>query len=337
MKKLHFLHFLLFLLALAACRSTQPLSTDLHLLQTFHIQSTGGWDYLALDPSGRLFVSHGTQVNVLDGRTGDSLAVVPNTLGVHGICFAHGKGFTSNGRTNDVTVFDLKTCRETGRFPVGKNPDFIQFEPFSKKIITCNGGSQDLTLLDPATGKITVTIPVGGKPETAMPDDKGLLFVNIEDKNEVVQVNLRTNAVEQRWSLAPAEAPTGLAFDRKTQRLFVGCDDFLVVLNAQTGAVVARIPIGAGCDGVVFDPETRLIFTSNGEAGTVSRILERDADHFEKLPDIASKTSARTLTLDPKTHRIFLPAAERLPLAPGETGRPKMKPGSFQILVLGQR
>jgi YVTN family beta-propeller protein len=309
-----------------------------HLISTYHIASPGWWDYLAVGPENqRLYVSHGTQVNILNEKTGDSVAVIPNTTGVHGIAFVpylH-KGYTSNGRLNNVSVFDLLNNQVVTQIPTGENPDAILYEPYSKKIITCNGRSNDLSLLDPVTEKLVATIPVGGKPETAVSDEKGRVFVNIEDKNEIVVVNMNTQKVEKRWSIAPGEGPTGLAIDLKTNRLFAGCEKLLLVINAANGAVVAQLPIGEGCDGVAFDPELHYIFASCGE-GLLSVIREESADKFSKTENVPTKKGARTIAIDKKTHEVFLPTADfENTTQPGER-RPAMIPGSFQVLVFGR-
>jgi YVTN family beta-propeller protein len=316
---------------------------DFHLIKTFHILSAGGWDYLAIGPGNdRLYLSHGTQVNILDKNTGDSVGIIENTTGVHGIAFdkVNGKGFTSNGRLNNVTVFDLKTNAVITQIATGENPDAILYEPFSKKIITCNGRSKDLTVIDPVTNKVIATIPVGGKPETAVTNENGRLYVNIEDKNEIAEVDIKTFTVIARWPIAPGEEPTGLAFDKKTNRLFAGCGNkFLVVVNAATGAIVDKLSIGDGCDGVAFDEDTKNIFTSNGE-GTLSVFHERSADKFEPVATIVTKRGARTITLDRQTHLVYLPTAEfeTQPEQPANVpkARPKMIPGTFQVLVIGQ-
>ena len=314
-----------------------------HVVNTFHIASGGGWDYLAIAPgNNHLYLSHGTQVNILDKTTGDSAGVIENTTGVHGIAFiqALGKGFTSNGRLNNVTVFDLATNKVITQITTGENPDAILYEPFSQKIITCNGRTKDLTVIDPVENKVTATIPVGGKPETAVSNGAGILYVNIEDKNELVVVNTKTFAVESHFSILPGEEPTGLAFDKETNRLFVGCGNkYLMVINAATGAVVNGLTIGDGCDGVAFDTETKNIFTSNGE-GTMSVFHEVSADQFKAIGTTVTKRGARTITIDPMTHLVYLPTAEFEPqpqqAGSAATSRPKMIPGTFQVLVLGQ-
>ncbi|MGC4037287.1 MAG: YncE family protein [Chitinophagaceae bacterium] len=320
----------------------QPLfaqvKSSLKLTGTFHIASDGGWDYLSVSPTKSwLYVSHGTQVNILDKSTGDSVGFIPNTTGVHGIAFdpADGKGFTSNGRLNTVTVFDLNDNKITGEIKTGENPDAIFYEPFSKKVITCNGRSKDLSIIDPASMKVINTITLDGKPETAVSDGKGKLFVNIEDKNEIAAVDLSTGKVISFWSIAPGEGPTGLAYDNTTQRLFAGCDDQLIVLNATNGKVVTKVPIGAGCDGVAFDPTAAMIFTSNGE-GTMTAIHEESADKYTVIENFKTKRGARTICIDPATHKLYLPTADFDPVQKNENGRPKMIPGSFQVLVISQ-
>ncbi|MEO6916805.1 MAG: YncE family protein [Chitinophagaceae bacterium] len=311
----------------------QP-STEFKVVKTFHIASNGGWDYLAVGPANKLYVSHGSQVNVLNKTTGDSIGVIVNTTGVHGIAFdPKGMGFTSNGRLNNVTVFDPKTDQETGHIATGENPDAIMYDPFSKMIVTCNGRSKDLTVIDPSTQKVVTTIPVGGKPETAVSDENGNWFVNIEDKNEIVKVNSKTYQVEAHWMLTPAEGPTGLAIDKAGKRLFVGCDKQLAILNYTTGKIVTTLPIGDGCDGVAFNNKTKTIFTSNGE-GTMTIIKEITADSYKVLQTLATKRSARTIAIDESTETIYLPAVdyESQPVTAG--GRPKSVPGSFQILMI---
>jgi YVTN family beta-propeller protein len=326
----------------AACIALSVMKADaqktgLHLLQTFHIASTGGWDYLAVSPvHDWLYVSHGTQVNIINKNTGDSVAVIENTTGVHGIAFdvSNAKGFTSNGRLNSVTVFDINSNKVLKQIPVGQNPDAIFYEPFSKKIITCNGRGKNLSIIDPLQDRLIDSIDVGGKPETAVSDGKGKLYVNIEDKNEIVEIDARNFKVLNHWSIAPAEGPTGLAIDLRSNRLFAGCDKLLVVLDANTGKIIDTLPIGDGCDGVAFDPGTKNIYTSNGE-GTMTVIHEVNADKFTVTGTIETKKGARTIALDNTTHIIYLPTAEFEPLEAGQK-RAKMKPGSFQVLMVGQ-
>jgi len=303
--------------------------------KTFHIASPGGWDYIAVGPAGRLYVSHGGQVNVLDKNSGDSIGFIPNTTGVHGIAFipSTGKGYTSNGRLNTVTVFDLKTLNVLSQISVGENPDAIMYEPFTKTIITCNGRSKDLSIIDPATEKVTATIPMGGKPETAVSNGKGMLYVNNEDKGEIIVVDLKAGKVIANWPLG-AEGPTGLDIDLATNRLFAGCDKTLVVVDAANGKVVEKIGIGNGCDGIGFDASLKLIFASCGE-GVLSIVRENSADKYTALANVPTKRSARTLTVDQETHNVYLPAADLQPPTDPKA-RPQMVPGSFQVLVVNK-
>jgi DNA-binding beta-propeller fold protein YncE len=322
----------LFLSSVSLC--TAQKNSGYKLSKTFKIASGGGWDYIAVNDH-KLYVSHGTQVNILDESTGDSLGYIPNTTGVHGIAFipALGKGYVSCGRLNSITVFDLKTFAVLKQIPVGQNPDAIMYEPFSKKIITCNGRSNNLSLVDPQTETVSSTIALSGKPETAVTDESGKIFVNIEDKNSISAVDITTGKVLDTWTLAPAEGPTGLAIDLKTKRLFAGCDKQLLVVDFTNGDVINRLPIGDGCDGVAFDDTYKYIFASCGE-GTMS-IAEEDARGRCKIIDkIKTKKSARTIINDPKTHEVFLPAAEFGKEIAGQ--RPPVIPGTFQILVFSK-
>ncbi len=302
--------------------------------ETFHISSPGGWDYLAVN-NNKLYVSHGTQVNILNENTGDSIGVIPNTTGVHGIAFVNSlnKGYTSNGRLNNVTVFNLSNNEILGQVVTGDNPDAIFYDDFSNKIITCNGRSQSLSIIDPKTDKVVQTIPLSGKPETAVSDGKGHVFVNIEDKSAISKINMATYQVEQTWPIAPGESPSGLSIDRKTNRLFAGCDNkMLVVLDAETGKVVSTPAIGDGCDGTSFDPELHYVYSSNGD-GTLTVIREVSKDKFEVIDNVPTKKGARTNALDTHTHTVYLSTADFGPKATGER-RPPMIPGSFQVLVV---
>ena len=323
---------------IAALSVSNAQTTGLHITKTLHIASSGGWDYLEVGPvNDWLYVSHGTQVNVLNKKTGDSVAVIENTTGVHGIAFdaANGKGYTSNGRLNNVYVFDMNTNKVLATIPTGQNPDAIMYEPFSKKIITCNGRSKNLSIIDPVQNKLIDSVDVGGKPETAVSDGQGKLFVNVEDKNEIVVVDTKTFKVLNHWSIAPAEGPTGLAYDKLTKRLFAGCDKMLAVVDATTGKVIATPVIGDGCDGVAFDAGTKNIYTSNGN-GTITVIHEESADKFTVVENIVTKRGARTITIDKTTGLLYLPAAEFDPKEVDQRGRPKMMPGTFQVLVVGK-
>ena len=304
MKKLFFLSSVLASLFVSAQNNGYK------VVKTYHIPSMGGWDYITVN-DGKIYVSHGTQVNILNEANGDSVGFIPNTNGVHGIAFDNEmkRGYTSNGRLNNVTVFDLASNEVITQIATGENPDAILFEPHTQTIITCNGRSKNLSVIDPKTNTVVATIDVGGKPETAVSDGSGKLFVNIEDKNEIAAVDLKTHSVSNHWALG-AEGPTGLAYDKSTKRLFAGCDNFLVVMNAVDGKVVTRLPIGEGCDGVAFDTRNKIIFTSNGQSGTITAVKENNADSYSVLGNYTSKRGARTITIDEKTGVLYLPTAD---------------------------
>ena len=332
-------NIILICLLLAAFTIQVSAQSGYQIVKTFHVTSMGGWDYPAVDAiSNKLYLSHGGQVNILDKFTGDSIGIINNTIGVHGVAFVPslGMGYTSNGKTNNVTVFDLKTGATLTQIEVGKNPDWIMYDPFSKKIVTSNHSGGDLSLIDVNTNQVVATIAIGGtKLETVVSDEAGKLFVNLEDKNQIAEVDIAKAAVTNIWDLSPSESPTGLAIDIKTKRLFSTCDKTLVVMDATNGKIVATVPIGEGCDGAAFDPASKLIFTSNG-SGTVSVVKEVSANVFKLVETIITKRGARTISLDSKTHMLYLPTADYEPLpadAPKGT-RAKMIPGSFQVLVL---
>ncbi len=310
--------------------------TSLKVVNTFHIKSGGGWDYIFVDTaSNKLFVSHGTQVNVLNKVTGDSIGIIPNTNGVHGIALVHAlnKGFTSNGRANNVTVFDLNTLQVTDSIATGENPDAIFYDNYSKKIITCNGRSKNLSVIDPSTNKIVATIDVKGKPETAVSDGEGKIFINNEDASEIEVVDINTMKLINSWPIAPGESPSGLSVDRKTKRLFAGCDNkLLIVIDATNGKIIDKLPIGDGCDGTAFDPSTNTVYSSNGE-GTLTVIKETSKDNFEVIANVPTKRGARTIAVDVKTNTVYLPTADFGTPAAGQT-RPPMIPGTFQVLVV---
>lgn len=333
MNKALFIPIVFFLSIIVAKAQT---SKGLHVTNTFHIASTGGWDFLEVGPVNNwLYVSHGTQVNVLNKITGDSVTVIENTIGVHDIAFdtENKKGFISNGKLNTVTVFDLNTNKVLAQIPTGNNPDAIIYDPFSKKIISCNGRSKNLSIIDPVNNSVTDSVYVGGKPECAVVDGIGHLFVNIEDKNEIVVVDTKTLSVIAHRSITPGKSPTGLAFDKKNNRLFSGCEKLLIISDAVTGNIVDTIPIGDGCDGVAFDEITNTVYASNGD-GTLTVIQEENADKFLVTQNVITKKGARTIALDKQTHRIYLPTADFDATQLNEKGRPKMIPGTFQILIV---
>jgi hypothetical protein len=315
-----------------------PGASGYQVVKTIPVSGEGGWDYLYVDSDARrVYVSHATQVVVLDADTYAVIGNIPDTQGVHGIAIASdlGRGFTSNGRTNDVTIFDLKTLKAIGTVKTDANPDAIVYDPVSKRVFTFNGRGKNTTAINAADGTVAGTLALGGKPEFAVADGKGSIFVNNEDTSELIQIDSQKITETHRWPLAPCKSPSGLAMDLKNRRLFSVCDEkVMAVVNADTGKVVATPTIGEGVDATAFDPATQLVFASNGE-GTLSVVHQDSADKYTVVENVPTKRSARTMGLDLKTHNIFLAAADFDPPAPGER-RGKMKPGSFVILVVSK-
>jgi len=316
----------------------------LHVIKSYKLGGDGGWDYLKADADSRhLFISRGIHVIVMDMDSGKVVGDIPDTPGVHGIALANdlGRGFTSNGREGTVTIFDLKTLATIGKVKaVGENPDAILFDPATKRVFTFNGHSQDSTAIDAGTGHIVGKIPLGGKPEFAVSTGDGEIFVNIEDKSELVRLDPKTLKVENRWPLAPCEEPSGLAMDVKNRRLFAGCDNkMMAVVNADTGKVITTLPIGGGVDANGFDPESGLAFASCGE-GVLTVVKEETPDKFSVAENVPTEAGARTMNIDPKTHQIFLVTAKFGPPPAAAQGqpqpRPTIVPDTFEVLVVGK-
>jgi hypothetical protein len=307
-----------------------------HVIKTVSVPGDDGWDYLTVDSDARrVYISHGTHVVVMNADTYAIEGDIPDTPGVHGIAIAPdlGRGFISSGRANTATIFDLKTLKTIGTVKTDANPDAIAYDPVSKRVFTFNGRGKNTTAINATDGSVVGTLALGGKPEFAVADGKGSIFVNNEDTSELIEIDTQKIAETHRWPMAPCKSPSGLAMDRKNRRLFAGCDDkVMVVINADTGKVIATPTIGDGVDANAFDPGTALAFASNGE-GTLTVVHEDSPDKFTVIDNVPTKKSARTMGLDLKTHNIFLPSADFDPPAPGER-RGKMKPGSFVILVV---
>jgi YVTN family beta-propeller protein len=294
------------------------------VIKKISIPGQGSWDYLTVDQAGRrLYVSHGTQVDVLDI---DSLTVVgniPKTPGVHGIAIAPelGRGFVSNGQASTVTIFDLKTLKPIADIPSGKKPDAIIYDPATSRVFAFNGGSNSATAIDAATGKVAGTVNLEGGPEFAAADGNGFVFDNLEDENLLLKINSRELKVEQRWPTAPCASPSSMAMDRANRRLFLGCRSrVMAVVSAEDGRVITTLPIGDHVDATAFDPETKLIFNSNGD-GTISVIHEDSPDQYSFVETVKTVPRAKTMALDPSTHRLFLSTAEN---------------GQFEVLVVAK-
>jgi len=310
--------------------------------QKINVSGDEGWDYLAVDQVNQhLFVSHGSIVNVIDLKSNKTITTIPDTKGVHGIAIANdlNKAFISNGKDNSVTIVNLKTFKLIDKVAIeGQKPDAILYDQFSKKVLTYNAKSNDATVIDANTNKIIKTIPLGGKPEFSVTDTKGLIYVNIEDKNEIKTIDANKLEVTASWSIAPGDEPSGLAIDLETNRLFSVCsNNLMVIVNLSNGKIIKTLPIGEGCDGVVFDPEKKLIFSSNGE-GTITVVKEENANTFSVLETIKTEKGARTIALNKTTHQLYLPTAD-FGIKPEPTKenlqpRASLIPNSFMVLVV---
>lgn len=314
------------------------------LIARWRLGGTGGWDYVTADPAARrLYVSRSDRVVVLDLDDGKPVGEIAHTDGVHGIAIAPelGRGFTSNGRANSVTAFDTSTLASLGEIHLddAQNPDAILYEPKTRRVFTFNGRSANASAIDAKTFTVTGTIGLGGKPEFAVADARGRIFVNIQDRHEIAVIDAAAGKVVATWPIKSCDNPTGLALDDEHHRLFSVCqNNSMIVTDSSDGHEVARLPIGAGPDGAAFDAQRGLVFSSNGE-GTLTIVHEDDPRHFRVVDNVATQKSARTLALDPKTHRLFLAAAELGPAPPATPEQPHprqpMVPDSFAILVVG--
>lgn len=335
---LFFMAILFCLGSLSHAASPAPGPSGYKLVKTIPIGGEGGWDYIFVDSEARrVYISHATHTVVMDADTYKLVGDIADTQGVHGIAIASdlGRGFTSNGRSDSVTIFDLKTLKTIATVKTDSNPDAIVYDPVSKRVFTFNGRGKNSTAINAADGTVAGTIPLGGKPEFAAVDGKGTLFVNNEDTSELHHLDTQTLKELHKWPLAPCKSPSGLSMDVKNRRLLAVCDDKVsVVVNADTGKVVATPEIGNGPDAAAFDPATNDFFASCGE-GVITVIHEDSPDKFTVVENVPTKRSARTMGLDLKTHNIFLPAADFDPPAPGER-RGKMKADSFVILVVSK-
>ncbi len=309
-----------------------------HFLKEIPVGGDGGWDYLSVDPAAhRLYVSHTTQVVVIDLAKDAVVGEIADTPGVHGLAVAPalGRGFASNGRANNVSIVDLATLKTLAKVDTGANPDCILYEPGQNEVYAFNGRGQSATVFAAAAGKVLATIPLGGKPEFAQADpEAGRVFDNLEDKSEVVAIDTKTHAVVSRWPIAPGEEASGMAIDLAHHRLFLGCGNRkMVMVDSATGKVVADVPIGQGVDANAFDPGTQLAFASCGD-GTVTIAHEDSPDRLTVVQTLKTERGARTMTLDPTTHRIYLATARFEAPAEGQR-RGRVVPGSFKILVYG--
>ncbi|HVM93860.1 MAG TPA: hypothetical protein VMT67_13650 [Terriglobales bacterium] len=307
-------------------------STEYKVIKTWKPGGDGGWDYLTADSAGhRLFISRSTRVMVIDTESGKQVGEIPDTLGVHGIALDQeiGRGFTSNGREDSVTVFDLKSLAVEKKIKVGNGPDAILYDRFSKRVFTMNGKSNDVTAIDAAKGTVVGKVDLGGRPEEAASDEHGTVFVNIEDKSELVAIDPQKLVVKSRWKLPDCEGPSALAMDRKNRRLFSACSESkkMLVIDADGGKTLWSGSIGAGADGAGFDAERGLAFASAGD-GTITVIKEESADNFSVAQSVNTQKGARTMALDSASHRLFTVTAN----VSGTRESRKIEPDSFVVI-----
>jgi len=340
MKKIITVTVFILFLAMNSYLQAQTTQSKYKIVNTFHVPGDDWWDYVTMDEAtGRLFISHGTQVQVLDVITGKIVGTLRDTRGVHGIALAQdlNKGFTSNGSDTTVTVFNLKKIDAIKKIKVtGVGPDAILYDSFTHRVVTFNGGSSNATVIDANKMEVIGTISLDGKPEFAVSDGKGKIFVNIEDKDEACQVNLSTMKVEETWPLGVCDSPSGMALDKINHRLFIVCDNKLMtIIDSRLGKVIRRVPIGERVDGCVFDEGLMRAYSSNGD-GTLTVVQEEGDYKFPVLETVTTKKGARTIALDSKTHHLYLPAAEYLPAPPATADnpnpRPQIKPNTFVVI-----
>jgi len=312
------------------------------ILNKIKVGGTGGWDYLSVDPvTQRLFASHGGIVEVVDLKAGKPVGQITQLHGVHGIAVAGdvGKGFISNGQSNSVTIFDLKTLEKTGEPATGQNPDAICYEPKTQRIFTMNGRSNDSTAINAKNNEIVGSFPIGEKPENCAVDGAGKVYVNIENSSEIVEIDAAKPGVTRRASLAPCEGPSGLAIDVKNKKLFSVCSNkMMAVTDIATMKVIATPAIGPGTDGAGFDPGSGNAFSSNGGDGTMT-VVKLVNGKYEAVDTVTTERGARTMTVDPTNHRIYMLAAEYgspTEGKDGKKGRPTVVPDSFHVLVIGK-
>lgn len=314
-----------------------------HLIKTIPVSGDTFWDYLKFQPStGRLFISHGDNVAVMNVKTGELEGTIGGMQGIHGIVLApeFNRGFVTDGRAAKVWIFDLKTLKVTGSAPADNDADGEVYDPASKRVFTMNGDSRTSTVIDAKSGEVVGHIALGGQPEFPVADGRGHVYANIESTSEIVEIDSHTMKITHRWPLAPGTWPSGLAIDAKHHILFSGCrNKLMVIMNANDGKVLASEPIGTGVDATRFDPGTGDAFASNGGSGTLTVIHEDSPTTFHVVEDVPTEMGARTMALDPKTHDIFLVTGkmERIQNPPPHTRPFRLSPGTFHVLVFGMK
>ncbi len=325
---------------LLCCVIYTQAQSNYKIVNKISISGDEGWDLLTMDESsGRLFLTHGNIVQVVDVKSGKLLGTISDLKGVHGIALANdlNKGYITNGRDSSVTIFNLFTLEILSKVQVaGKNPDAILYDEFTHNVFVYNGRTSNATIIDAKTDKVSATIALEGKPELSVTDGKGKVYLNIEDKSKLAVINAKTLKVERYYDIAPGKEASGLAIDVQSGRLFIVCDNQqMVIMDANNGKIITSLPIGERVDGTAFDPGNKRAYSSNGD-GTLTVVQEENAYSFKVLENVATQKGARTIAIDTKTHHIYLPSAEYLPAAEptkeNPKPRPSIKPGSFVVL-----
>jgi YVTN family beta-propeller protein len=333
------LPLLIGLFVLRIGHADEPNATGYKVQKKIQVGGDGGWDYITMDSDARrLYISRSNRVQVVDVDEGKVVGEIPNTPGVHGIAIApkHKKGFSSNGGDSTVSVFDVESLKETARVKVGQGPDAIMYDATSDRIFTFNARSNDATAISAETNEVAGTVKLEGRPEAGVADEKGMAYVNIVNKNEIVAFDAKKLEVKSHWPLGEGKGPHGLAIDLKKRRLFSTCSNQkMVVLDADSGKILETLTIGRGTDAAGFDQEKALAFSSNGD-GTLTIVGEEPAGQYKVLANVPTQPSARTMAVDTKTHKILLAAATQKKAAEGQKSRPGMEPGSFVIVVVGK-
>ena len=310
------------LLAVLSAFSGRPGSSGYHVASEIAVPGAAGWDLLVVDDAARrVYISHATQVDVLDADTGKAVGTIQNTPGVHGIALAPklGRGFITAGKADCVVIFDLKTLKTIASVNTGKKPDAIVFDPATNRVFAMNGDGNSATVINAVDGAVEGTIELGGGPEFSVADAKGGLWVNLEDKSELLHIDSRSMKIADRWEVAPCQEPSSMALDSLNRRLFLGCRNrVMAVVNADSGKVVASYPIGDHVDASAFDPAAKLVFHSTGD-GNVAIFREDNPNTYTFLENVATILGSKTMALDTKTHRLFVPA---------------LRAGGFFVLIL---
>ena len=329
-------------LVLFALALTVPLqAANYHVVRHIPVGGTGGWDYLTVDDTlRRLFLSHGTEVDVVNLASGKKVGVIDKLEGAHGIAIAAdlGRGFISNGRSNMVTVFELSTLKRVADWKAtGDNPDAILYDRASKRLLTFNGRGKNATVFNAKSGDVVATIDIGGKPEFAVAKGDGTVYANVEDTNEVVEIDAKNAKVVRRWPLAGCDSPSGIAYDMKNERLFSVCENkVMAISDAKAGKIMTTVPIGAGTDGAAFDPTSKTAFSANGADGTITVVREVSPGKFEAVDTVQTAKGARTIVLDERTHHLYTPTAKfgatPEPTAERPHPRPAIEPETFEVL-----